>query len=281
MPAAIQALRLSTSDIADTIQMHKADRMNTGSERAIQVIARRALLLWLYGELKACQGKGSAPDPGDHHAEKRTAEQLPQTLVGIQGVGDEGARQGSLAACGGCPPLFEQTATGRFRSFGTWHLHMFVSHLPCGDACIFPLSAAASLSSVDSCEQSNAASHHRTGAKNVRAGLSVPGQARSESSAMHEAAAAGSKQAAVSCVPSQSLGPDSAELLGHRPDSTSLQRCVWEASQEEAVLRTKPGRGNPTQSLSCRYSLWLPSHRNPCTGVLSQTAQLHLDLLTD
>ena len=30
------------------------------------------------------------------------------------------------------------------------------------------------------------------------------------------------------------------------------QRRNWEASQEEGVLRTKPGRGSPTQSLSCR-----------------------------
>ncbi|CAL5224716.1 g7448 [Coccomyxa viridis] len=33
------------------------------------------------------------------------------------------------------------------------------------------------------------------------------------------------------------------------------QRRNWEASQEEGVLRTKPGRGSPTQSLSCSDKL--------------------------
>ena len=261
----MKALRYPTSHYVDAGQPHGTDGLNSCGECAAQVIARRALLLWLYGELKACQGKGSAQDPGKHHAEKSPAEQVPQRPVGIQRLCDEGAWQGSFVACGGCPPLFEQTAAGRFRKLGNWDLHMFVSHLPCGDACIFPLSAAATFSSGVGCDPSNPASHHRTGAKHVRAVVSSTSQAGSGSSAAHEAAAAGKQQVAVSCNSAQSFGPDSADLPILTPDSAPLQRRKWEASQEEAVLRIKPGRGSPTQSLSCRYS-WLPSHSNPCTG---------------
>ena len=71
----------------------------------VQVIARRALLRWLYNELRSAL----AAHEGD-------------------AVGHGPAVPGSL--------FRYSRQQGRFEQVAGWQLHMFASRMPCGDACI-------------------------------------------------------------------------------------------------------------------------------------------------
>ena len=189
----------------------------TAHARYGQVIARRALLRWLYQELQHC--------PTQQQALKRQAQDQDGAAVPA--------------------PLFVALSDGRYQKQGHWELHMFISQLPCGDACIFPGGPAAGLEQL-AAEQP--VQWHRTGAKRLRAG--------------------NGHAASIVC---QGKTPEPAAA---GPSGTALR---WEDQQVEGALRRKPGRGDPTLSFSCRCAAgWLPGMTRCCPRDMLSISRLLL-----
>ena len=164
----------------------------------MQVIARRALLRWLYEELLCCTSSGEAGHAGAVQGQQRKRPALSEAL-------------------------FHRTPGGTFARQGRWQLHMFISQPPCGDACIFAGDTAVALEQQQQ-HALGAAQHaewHRTGAKRLRV-------VRDGAGAQNTAISGGELAA-----------PAVADREGDQ--------------QVAGVLRRKPGRGDPTLSLSCRY----------------------------
>lgn len=148
-------------------------------------------------------------------------------------------------------PLFERTASEKFRKRGQWQLHMFVSQPPCGDACIFSDQAP----TKTGCGNAPSTGWRRTGAKRLKgipAGATEvatkpPCGAASNGQQIHSAENVmdESKQA-------NSIG-DAATIVGQHQDAGQTVSAAQEGERQEmGVLRLKPGRGELTRSLSCR-----------------------------
>ena len=226
------------------------------------MIARRALMLWLYGELEACQGSGQSSsgfsDQQCQDTESQGARQhaLPSCLPIREGQEWHRSVGTSFAPL----RLYEQSLSGRFRRVGNWRLHTFVSQLPCGDACIFPASPVGNADHMNRNGWAELTARHRTGAKHLTSPISgsvhkaSPDGVDRTSSVCSQTPAGCNIDAGITEPKQVHLRLPTAAAGLARPQSceTEQLRPNWEASQEEGVLRRKPGRGSPTQSLSCR-----------------------------
>ena len=148
-------------------------------------------------------------------------------------------------------PLFERTASSKFRRRGQWQLHMFVSQPPCGDACIFSDQAP----SETGCENAPNTGWRRTGAKRLRA---IPAGATevtisprcggpSTDQHIHSAENSMDQSKQTSSI------DDAATIDGQHRDAGQAVSAAREGERQEiGVLRLKPGRGELTRSISCR-----------------------------
>lgn len=140
-------------------------------------------------------------------------------------------------------PLFERTASGKFRKRGQWQLHMFVSQPPCGDACIF------------SDQAPTETGWRRTGAKRLKA--NPAGATQVAISPPCGAASNGQHIYSAEKNMDRSKQENSVEVAaaidGQHRDAGQTVSVAWEGERQEmGVLRLKPGRGELTRSLSCR-----------------------------
>lgn len=168
---------------------------------SLQVIARRALLRWLYEELLQCANAKETGHTSDVQAQRWERLAMPEAL-------------------------FAKTCSGKYTRQGRWQLHMFISQPPCGDACIFAGDAAAAPEQTGTQGEAQHTEWHRTGAKRLKVVRD------------------GACQQNIDSATARGAGDLGAPAVADR-----------EGDQQVAgVLRRKPGRGDPTLSLSCRYA---------------------------
>ncbi|BDA47371.1 tRNA-specific adenosine deaminase 1 [Coccomyxa sp. Obi] len=226
-----------------------------------EVIARRALLRWIYTELNSVAADCAALSPSMADCsstalpEGTLQDAQAMRLPSASSTGDAGkAEQEPGRQRSSCQPLFERTASGKFRKRGQWQLHMFVSQPPCGDACIFSDQAPIGTG----CGNVPSTGWRRTGAKRLKAdpagateeAIEPPCGAAANGQHVHSAEnnMDRSKQA-------DSMG-NAAAIDGQHGYAGGAVSAAWEGERQEmGVLRLKPGRGEVTRSLSCSDKL--------------------------
>ncbi|DBA98890.1 TPA: hypothetical protein ACH3X1_014641 [Trebouxia sp. C0004] len=234
-----------------------------------EIIARRALLLWLYAEIQAAVSQGELEADGDI------------------------CSKGNLAG------IFSLTNSGRFELHKGVQLHMFISQPPCGDACIFESSAATGSQTAGdpadsqtptdrTCQSTGVeqAEQCHTSLIGNSSQLQSPTSISSSSSEAHStrllsllprpemgvvSSTCVSTEDAVSSQPfdtnaakaeayaaAQSANthqPDMSGRAAEQDKQHSPAACEAVQVQQIGILRKKPGRGEPTLSMSCSDKL--------------------------
>lgn len=224
-----------------------------------EVIARRAFLRWIYTELDSVAAGCAAVSPSmaDCSSSALSDEMLqdahPMRLPGALSAEDAGkAEQQPGKQRSSRQPLFERTASGKFRKRGLWQLHMFITQPPCGDACIFSDQAP----TETGCGNAPSTGWRRTGAKRLKANpagaievdIKPPCGAASNGQHIYSAESNESKQG--------NSMENAAAIDGQHRDAGQTVSAMWEGQRQEVgVLRLKPGRGELTRSLSCSDKL--------------------------
>lgn len=127
-------------------------------ERVPQVVARRALQRWLYAQLQAAAAaqerqptrhaatqapcSATSRDCSDNWTCSLELQQRVSVMQSWQPPELDAASPLHAEACGPgpCTLRFQRASdvSGRFSKRGDWHLCMFISQPPCGDACLLP-----------------------------------------------------------------------------------------------------------------------------------------------
>ncbi|KAF6261035.1 adenosine deaminase/editase [Scenedesmus sp. NREL 46B-D3] len=238
-----------------------------------EVVTRRAFVAWVYHQLqlaaqlhKQCQQL----DAASQQLQEAQQQQQPAVWSGTQL----------------CQPAFVWCPdTGKFRLYSGVRFAMYVSQPPCGDAsiCSPEQQPSAEKEHQQHCQQEllqQPAAAGRTGAKLIRlSGMADVGQAA--------AATAGTATSPAGCAEDAGGHPSQDTQQQQQQQQQGLVPCVPCASDVEAgpqqlgVLRRKPGRGDPTLSLSCSDKLarWACLGLQGCLLSSCLAAPLHLDML--
>jgi tRNA-specific adenosine deaminase 1 len=242
-----------------------------------EVITRRAFVAWVYQQLQLAVElhKQTQQDagPSQLQAEPRHKQQRQQQQ-----------QQQGTALAPSCRPAFVWCLdTRKFRLNSGVKFAMYVSQPPCGDASIYSSEQPAPSQQQQHQEQQQQqpAAAGRTGAKLIRlSGTADVGQAA--------AAIAGTAgEVAAEDPTSQPPHNSQQQQQQQQPQQQQGVLCVPCASDVEAgpqqlgVLRRKPGKGDPTLSLSCSDKLarWACLGLQGCLLSSCLDAPLYLDLL--
>ena len=179
------------------------------------------------------------------------------------------------------PSVFDLNAEGRFELCDGVKLHMFISQLPCGDACIIdsnvqplsklPISTASAHAAAMPHNQSLQQKNHDSNGVHIREGSACepPVETSSVGRQTIQNSLAGQSQPSAGLFPRMHLTAsqaDAAPILSASEDNQGSQEGLPQADemlrgegraaqQRVGGLCRKPGRGDTTLSMSCSDKL--------------------------